>query len=482
MRFLLSKPLCGDIHMLSPILFKILFRKNIIITLLLISFLLAVVNVYIYSLFSYQSYDRRCYDEYASWVSFRFRDELQYRGDRFISSADMNNVDPGLNFNSDGSMDKYRDYLPCMERVFFDAFSGYEHVVEYCLTYSEIVYRDAYTDVADGCCRCGFALVGGEPENYIRNSFNGLKTQGSCLRINIKSGRYYGRGECIISNVYAESNDIETGDVLTFDDDGGNEVITLTVAGIYEAYDDYQNKKAPLNEGSFQSGSTPFYRYTWNSPEHALTQHIIYCSFEDSYYAFGDENTDGFAERHNFNKYIAWYKLSDIAYLDGFKEYSRQMNADENLGFYADDQLYSLYVGKYEAWEKDAWKIVVFVMMITFLTVTAVSAVSAKDRAGELDILRRLGLRERNIILALFLFHFFTVLSSSVIAMLLTAPVKRLCELMQITFWNPPVVFTFRPDHILCIIILSLIVSAAGGVSASVCRAVMIERQKHGPV
>ena len=154
------------------------------------------------------------------------------------------------------------------------------------------------------------------------------------------------------------------------------------------------------------------------------------------------------------------------------------MNADENLGFYADDQLYRLYVGKYEAWKNDAGMIIVFVLAITVLTVTAVSAVSAKDRDGELDILRRLGLRERNIGLALFLFHFITVILSSIIAASLAVPVKKLCELMQITFRNPPVEFTFRPDHICCIVIISLIVSGVAGASAAVCRKVMKKRQK----
>ncbi len=458
--------------------FRLLFHRNILFTALLISFLFSIVYVYTLSLFSYRSYERQCYEEYAPWVCFRFRDELQWRGNRFISSANTNNVDAELNFNSDGSMDKYRDYLPCMERGFFDVLSGYEHVVDYRLTYSEIVYRDTYTDASEGCSRCGFALIGGEPENYIWNSFNGLKTQGSCLRINIKSGRYYGRGECLISDVYAESNNIKTGDLLTFDDDSGNGVISLTVSGIYEAYDDYQNKKAPLTEGSFQSGSTPFYRYTWNSPEHALTQHIIYCSFEDSYYAYGDENTDGFAERHNFNKYIAWYKLSDIDCLDGFKEYSQQINSDENLSFYPNDLLYGLYSGKYKAWKNDAGVIAAFVLTMTVFTVIAISAVSVKDRSGELDILWCLGVRERHLRLTLFLFHFFSVLFSSVIAILIADPVKRLCEHMQITFWNPPVVFVLRPEYICCIIIISIVVSIAGGASAVIFRAVVKRLQK----
>ena len=403
-------------------------RREIII--LSVIFLLSTAALYLFQDIAriYNILDEQA-ERLLTWVNFRFRDELQYRGNRRDNSNNIYNVDETLNFNYDGGMVIY-DYALETGRDYFDRFASLDGVVDYSLTYVEYIYRNALNSMDYEIDFYKFGLAGGDPENYCRFVY---EFDGAGYRsINIISGRMYATGECIINEYYAERDGISVGDELDFYSEDASPVITLTVSGIYSVYDDVKEKKHSMEHGPLYCGTMPYGR------SDVYTQHAIFCTFDDAYTAYGDEGSEGFSERHIFNKYIAFYRMKDGYSLEKLRESSKVFDYDENFGFYRADRGYEAYYDKYAYGIRVITTLIAFYMPLIAIIIICTRLFEVRRKRRELLILWRLGVKTKRLMAGEALAAALLVLIGCIPAILLVWPIRVLINPTKF----PVVIFT----------------------------------------
>ncbi|MGI6744232.1 MAG: hypothetical protein ACOX4O_11325 [Eubacteriales bacterium] len=397
-------------------------RRSVVFGLVFVMLFTAVSICCVYAAECREKSDR-AYRESATLVNFRFRDELQYRGMRGYDSSRVNFVDETENFNYDGEMEKY-DYTVNMTRDYFDRFAGSDEVENYNLSYIEKVYSTAYEVNSGKNESLPFALVGGKIDNFLsfRNEFflNGYYS------LILSSGRYPEAGECLISKQYAVENGLGEGSVIDFCGDDGDELLSLKVSGTYAFENrDYQTEtgEVDLTYGGCPVGTTPYGRI------HGIRlKHFVFCSFNEAYYAYGDEDSAGFSERHVFDKYIAWYRLDSPSGLEKLRGYAEALGHEEIFGFYPADRSYELFGEGYRLhYENMAELLVVFPALILLLA-AAYALTAARFARREVKTFWRLGMREGDIKGSFAAANLIVPLVCVLPALPLTKPAKALYE------------------------------------------------------
>jgi ABC-type antimicrobial peptide transport system permease subunit len=147
--------------------------------------------------------------------------------------------------------------------------------------------------------------------------------------LDLTDGKLNGKGECLIHNLSAAEYGYKIGDYITFNDKEGNQLGKLKITGFFEIK--YRNSVI-THDWKFWIGSNPFYLNKINT-----FQRMIITDFNTVYYAYGnDENSKDFIERHEFNKYFAWYILDSPENYNAFIKETTNFNYDDMIGFHWD--------------------------------------------------------------------------------------------------------------------------------------------------
>lgn len=342
-------------------------------------------------------------NKYLTQVQFRFRDELQYLGERGYYNGMPKHIIENSDgtetidfFNKDSSMDQY-NYRIYAGRDFFDRFSTIEHVADYELGYMEVVYNrldDKQTEINTETNDSEFSLYGGFLISFDRYYVDFC---GNVGRLRLTDGRENGAGECIIHRMTAKNYGYKIGDIVTFTDKNGKKLVNLVISGFY-IYEEHQLndfEEKDVTYGKIFFGSTPYYRLI------AILKNIVFTDFDTAYYAYGDESSEGFAERHVFDKYIAWYRLDSVENLEEFRNAATKFDYDKNLGFYAAETIYKNFGSQYVYYKGDSVKYLTMMSLLSIFILTLTSILMIRERKREIGILYALGLEKRRIVYSL---------------------------------------------------------------------------------
>jgi hypothetical protein len=369
-------------------------------------FLFIVLSVFACAVF-YNLYFRKAETEminkYLTQVQFRFRDELQYGGERGFYNGmpkttifNPDGTEITYIFNEDGSMDQY-NYHSYAGRDYFDRFSAIEYIVDYDLGYMEVVYNglddkqpETNTETKDR----EFYLYGGSMISFDRYFADFC---GNAGRLRLTDGRENGAGECIIHRMTAENYGYKIGDTVTFTDKNGNTLVSLVISGfyIYEDLQLYEFLEKDVTYRGIPFGSTPYFRIP------AILKNIVFTNFDTAYYAYGDESSEGFAEHHEFDKYIAWYTLDSADNFDEFSTAASEFDYDKNFCFYAAETIYDNFGSQYTHYKGESAKYMTLMSLLSIFILTLTSILMIRERKREIGILYALGWEKRRIVYSL---------------------------------------------------------------------------------
>jgi len=403
--------------------------------------LLAAFSVLVCALFHYDTAGRiadKHHLEHSSWVSVRFRSDLQYEGIPTAHSefAGMTFSDGKKAFDPD-AMAEYDHPYP-MTKASFTALSEHELVESFLLLYMEPAYRTAVNEIYDALYPAEvtatsegalpsrtplteFYICGGDPEAFVRSQSS--NTAGSLYRFRLTEGTMYDTGECIISSSYSENNNVFIGDTLElYDLSGEITVFSARVSGIYVLESSWHYPKDPFEvHDGIKPGSsykdtlallgTPFDRAlnsflmkTYDAPLPSVRtntiKHMVFTDFDTAYYLYGDENTDPyFSERHHFNKFLAWYQLKAHHDFDSFSDFFQKTG----LGSKYDDQfelfdsavICSKYSSSYNLLKKNSVPFILCSAILCGLIFFVSLSINIRERKQEIGIYWSLGISAR---------------------------------------------------------------------------------------
>ena len=285
-------------------------------------------------------------------------------------------------FNEDGSMDPYA--VPFY--VSREDFSGIVNNGGICngrITALSLGYMETVYGVYSAGESC---LFGGTIDNL--NLYLADNPDVS-HQIRLVKGTVNGDGECMLHLSAERSGSYEIGDILICRDADGNELASLKISGffIWERYSYVtQSPDAEVSDmgASFQFGSNPFYRTRCYPP------YLIITDFDTVYNLYGNESTEGFTERHEFNKFSAWYTLAG-------KDDFAVLPSAESAGF---DGTHSFYQAEHP-YEKFAMsvlnsinlmlKIAAILLSVTLFILAMLFIVLLRERRYDMGIMLAVG-------------------------------------------------------------------------------------------
>ena len=372
-------------------------------------FMIIVLSLFVYAVSNYftmSKSDTILKENNTQWVHFRFRDELQFLGDRSLSSESTSNIsEPERNFVDD--VMKQYNYVINADREYFDQFAEIDYVTDYNLGYMELVFAEAYdydpstNELYEEPITKRFALYGGAIDAYERYEnefhFNGITDY------RIIEGEMYEPGECLVHRIIAEENGYKIGDSLTFTDESGNEVITLKISGIYSRYQTYDDiylenafqimssGEVDLQYRGLEFGSTPYNRINTYNNGSIRIKHIVFTDFDAVYNLYGSDS-------HEFDKYAAWYKLDSVYNFEEFKQTAETYDYDKNLGFYQEDHVYKILTRFAPGIRDASVYYIIGSIPVTILLLIVVIILFIRERKREITILYNLGCNKKQII------------------------------------------------------------------------------------
>ncbi len=239
-----------------------------------------------------------------------------------------------------------------------------------------------------------------------------------------------GRGECVITDFYADLYRKTVGDSIVLQDIYGDPLIELTVVGIYGLYAteyyEHVNPQIPRSGRKLTgtdlmrdySGSpdvgTPFDRLGEDteakkcSQEHYFGEYfrvdsamigLIHTDLETAYDLYGAADDDG-AGRH-FNHFFAYYDLKDGADPAEFEKEMKRIFPEqfrEEFTVYAFENSHDLFVRAPQELFSAAKELLHVSGWITVLLLGIVMCVSVRENGKETGIYLSLGISEKDIV------------------------------------------------------------------------------------
>lgn len=359
-------------------------RRNIISCLLLAASLSVIIGGVFYHT-HYSSVISDAEDTYNRKVTMIFRDDLQYMGNRYLSSLyigweDYSSEGELLRGFDDELMSEYNHPYPFTREMFEKA--GESELAESMqMSYTAIAYRieEGTPDSIGYSADLGITadrykgtlfvhqIVGGSMDSfYTVMSDNSYNTWSASL----DQGEWPDKGECCLPVVYAEKYNKKVGDMLELYDVDGNEIAQLRISGLTRFYAVTSTRYSLNNRTEIRASDemsrynqrpsigTPYDRVGREDEEHAklaenyrgyYTEYmcmngIIFTDFETAYYLYGTEETDpDFSERHHFNNYTVTYDLKNAEDIEEFENtVIKQMDSEYIDEFTIENFYYTL--------------------------------------------------------------------------------------------------------------------------------------------
>ena len=407
------------------------YRRRYLITL---SGLIGILGFCFYGMVYYpliRDYNAVTEERFMSRIEFRFRDELQYLQDRGKDETAVNYVDEKENFNADGSMDGY-DYDLTVSREYFEQFSDSPHISGMDLAYGCRVYAQMKGGHDFELSRKGLLLYGGEPDT-LNLYLNEIMYRDFPRELQVAEGRKAepGAGECMLYRDMAEFNGLEIGDMISLQNESGDELIELKIVGLVVCNIDYGTHLAEedLNFLGYRIGSMPYRRLKTTLLYHVFTD------FDTAYEVYGSENDPEFARNHTFNNYIPMFRLTSS---DAYSDFTAELpdySYDSNLHFYPLSRACEPYLREYD--ERAALLTVMIAGILSLVTITVMMMLLLKERHRETECLYALGIERKKIYCGWMIETavFITVLSA--LAMILAASADRIFDLIGKSYFDP---------------------------------------------
>lgn len=354
-------------------------------------FLFIVLSVFVgtvyISLYLYEHADR-AQNNYLSQITLKFREDLQWHGnENYTEGMPLVGAADGSThrFNDDGTMSKYNIALH-VKKDYFYRFKN-DLIEKFSLAY----YEEVYGFFSDNLTAKSFpgVLYGGELDKltmYYCERYNIM------FRFRLCDGVMYEKGECLIHYLAAKEHGYSKGDMIKYFDDTGKPLGSLKISGFFasEKYDYESNGYIEYTDNperensSFMLGSNPFFI------QDCSFRNLIITDFDTAYYAYGnDESNEEFIQRHEFNKYIAWYTLNSPDNLKVFRETVN--NIDDTHDFYPTEHLYHLNADNAVGFGENmaAAAIVLFILLVFIIFM--LNIIITNERKYEIGILYSLG-------------------------------------------------------------------------------------------
>ena len=350
-------------------------------------------------------------DVHLSKLHFKFKEELQWLGDEgyYNGMERMSVADIGeINFNSDGSMDKYNEPV-YVTKDYFAQFAANEYAKSMMLSYSEPVYG-AFTDDPNDEMRYRNMLYGGE--------FDSLDLLRFRYDYVITAGEESGNGECLIHEFTARDYGYKIGDPIAYYDADGNKLNELRISGFFNIMG---SDKYIMDEfHGIRAGYNPYFIEIY------AARYMIVANFDTAYYAYGsDETTADFINRHEINKYNAWYTIDDPQNFDAFVRECGDYENIGTIGFHPDVVNYEKNVQVPEQVMRAAriFTAVAFGLSSLILVIATLSA--ANKRRREIEVIYPHGAARGGILLTfvceILIFMSFVTIAAAVVGFLLTS-------------------------------------------------------------
>lgn len=425
--------------------FKNLLRhkKRYITTGVLLLAAFSVVTCAVFHYYTLGRIDKAYFNEYMPWVSIRFRNDLQY--DKTNPNIDSESLQGEFDHET---MAEYNHPYPLTKEA-FEKLAQSELVEDFEFAYMEAAYQNAanemyealYAMMTEGLSQeeieeyekeseddrylyTEFYVCGGEPKAFVKTqNIPSYNTTGT-YRFRLVNGEMYGKGECIVSQTYAQYNNVSVGDTLElYDLSGENVVFSAEISGIYvlESAWNYPNGQFRVvieyGKDLLLTPGTPYDRsvgsfnrkiYGDHPPKvrRESVKNIVFTDFDTAYCLYGDEETDPyFAERHHFNKYLAWYRLKSY---DDFEEFttffqSTGLNSEYDGEFetYNAERIYEQYSHNYVSHKEDSVLYIKYVSLIGMFILLLAVLINIRERGREIGVMVSLGIPLRNIALTM---------------------------------------------------------------------------------
>lgn len=396
-----------------------------------------------YSVFyhvSISEYNRNAENEYLSRAELRFRDELQYLGNRKYTEGMDWFFAEEQNFNNDSSMDRY-DFLQPFSRELLSLLeeSGCVSESAYC--------AEVYADLPGKENRTKLTLYGGNTDTLIRYKDELRRGENFSLAFEIVEGRAAGRNECVLYREFADSAGIRVGDKIPFFSSTGESLDILTVSGLIEAYSvGYDNRRTLYHssELNYTVGSMPYDRIA------ASVYDTVFTDFDTAYSFYGGDGT----EHYNFNNYLLIFKLDSRDSIEKLNRKAAELIGSDFFAFYP---LYGALLGHEEYYEQELCEKVIAVCLIMSVTVIVLSVfMMLRERRREFAVIHSLGIGHMRIFASLSAEIFFFITAVSSAAMLFSSFLDVLWKILGTGFFIDRFRFVLSQEGVLSVITVSL--------------------------
>jgi len=367
-------------------------KRRGIISCVLLFVCLSVITGALFSENYYDRYIAEVTEEYSRKVKVQFRDDLQFWG----KSLDMDHVIKS-EYKYEKTEEEHEAEIARMEqyrhpysftREMFERLSEFSEVAESSLVYLDYVYRydgdvKRFTEMMgammaevntvrtaegdkkidenpiklsySGVCH-PFCVIGGDMTEFcefISEEYFKFRWKWGMLE-----GTEPGSGECVITKYAAEELGKQVGDPFELYDSSGNQIGTLKISGIMQIYAAEQldsekvhlivNRPAALNGTLFGFDRIPSYGTPYGrgisdeitdgikaaNPGYGIGgQSLLYLLHTDFDTAYSLYDGEDFEEHHQFNNYMASYRLTSGEHKEAFTEYLQ-----ENMGSGYDEE------------------------------------------------------------------------------------------------------------------------------------------------
>ena len=372
-------------------------RKRYLITAAAILFPL---SIFLYSAFYYEtfaSYNENCAEKYLSLVELRFRDDLQYRGDRGYDNSifSMNNVNPEDDFNYDGSMDKY-DYVLVKDKEYFTRLEGLSTVEKVHLGYVTNTYADVKFLPEQEAERRPLDLYGGEIKilnNYI-NGMSGPRMAPEYIEIVEGCAVESGQMECLLHRDFAKLNGFTIGSTITLYDNIGGNIADLTVVGYIEFYQGYENFRHEMDmfNTGYTIGTMPYYRM------HCSFFMTVFTDFDFTYNTSTRDNPENFDETHTFNNYIPMIQLKSADSYEQFLTEVESLGYEDIFAFYPLENVYEK--NNEENNQEGSFKIMLVMAGLSTVIIAVTMIIQFRERRSENLLYSALGINKCKVLLS----------------------------------------------------------------------------------
>ena len=322
-------------------------------------------------------------ERYSDRYRIAFRNELQYSPehpgwsalDMRVNGTSVTDGVPDIFFDPD-AMSAYDHPYPATAEM-FDALGSLPECRDAAVAYAETAYgfsEDLPADIQNSLNGYYSRMEGHDVPTKIMTehivvggelgAFTGIAREISsrCLfDFVLKEGTEPGRGECVITDFYAQVYGKGVGDSLPLCDMHGEPVAELRISGIYGVYStelyEFVNPDVPRSGrhltgadffedfGGRPDTGTPFdrlcedadaqeyirthYRDTYYYISEAMLG-VIHTDFETAYTLYGTTETDAdFAARHHINNFFALFDLNDDASPEAFEKAVQRVLPEE---------------------------------------------------------------------------------------------------------------------------------------------------------